>query len=697
MKALKVIFIYGLFFNFQTSDAQNFEPDLLIPVTVNGVVLNNAWAGGFNNPQFSAIDLNGDGIKDLFVFEPTLDRITTYINSGTANQVDYHYDPQYISDFPKMHNWALLTDYNCDSKEDIFTYSYFGGATLYENVSTPGNLQFILQDTLIYSNYAGIHANLYLGGNDLPAFTDVDGDGDLDILTISVGNGGLEFHKNLSMDSTGTCDTLIFKLQTSGWGGLPIGGGTQESDNYLAFDPDSDGDIDLLTDDPATGFGDYTNLFYYENTGNSLNATLVMMDDSFPSYNVPAYIRYFPAAFYLDVNNDGKKDLLVSPQQTNVSENVHNAYFYQDTSSTTVCGFNMVADDFLVGEMIDVGSGANVRFFDVDNDGLKDIISGNFVKREKNGNDSTSLWYFRNTGTTSNPAFQLISNNFANSMTDSDFGMAPGFGDMDGDGDADMLVGLSDGTLSLYTNTAGNFVFNTSSYQAIDIGNACTPYLFDVDQDGLVDLVCGNRNGKLSYFENTGTAASPVFTLISSFWGQVNVVDTLNSIYGYSYPFLYLNNGTLELMVGSLRGYIFRCGNITGNLNGAFSVLDTIYGGIYEPGNVTIDGTDINGDGLMDLLTGNYAGGLTLYKMLPLSINEPAKGMNNFEIYPNPVGNTLTVKLQERSSIRILNLLGEVLVQKIVASGISYLDVSFLSPGIYFIRTDHTALKFIKE
>src|SRR4051812_8780602 len=50
-------------------NAQSFAPALSIPVTVNGNTLVNAWAGGLNSPQFSEIDLNGDGIKDLFVFE----------------------------------------------------------------------------------------------------------------------------------------------------------------------------------------------------------------------------------------------------------------------------------------------------------------------------------------------------------------------------------------------------------------------------------------------------------------------------------------------------------------------------------------------------------------------------------------------------------------------------------------------------
>jgi hypothetical protein len=43
--------------------------------------LRNAWAGGLNFCQLSQVDLNMDGIKDLFVFDRTGSRITTFITS----------------------------------------------------------------------------------------------------------------------------------------------------------------------------------------------------------------------------------------------------------------------------------------------------------------------------------------------------------------------------------------------------------------------------------------------------------------------------------------------------------------------------------------------------------------------------------------------------------------------------------------
>ena len=59
---------------------------------INGTPLKNAWAGGLNFLQVSDIDLNYDGVMDLFVFDRTGNKVSTFINSGTPNTVDYTYD-----------------------------------------------------------------------------------------------------------------------------------------------------------------------------------------------------------------------------------------------------------------------------------------------------------------------------------------------------------------------------------------------------------------------------------------------------------------------------------------------------------------------------------------------------------------------------------------------------------------------------
>ena len=89
-----------------------------IPVTESGVLLENAWAGGMNFCQYSDIDLDLDGTKDLVVFDRSGDKLMTFINNGTST--NYTHAPEYEGKFPLISDWVLLEDYNCDGKEDIF-------------------------------------------------------------------------------------------------------------------------------------------------------------------------------------------------------------------------------------------------------------------------------------------------------------------------------------------------------------------------------------------------------------------------------------------------------------------------------------------------------------------------------------------------------------------------------------------------
>ncbi len=74
----------------------------------------------------------------------------------------------------------LLADYNCDGKKDIFTNTTFG-LKVYKN-TTDGQLTFELQEDPLLTEIGGSMVNLQVGSSDLPALSDIDGDGDLDIL-----------------------------------------------------------------------------------------------------------------------------------------------------------------------------------------------------------------------------------------------------------------------------------------------------------------------------------------------------------------------------------------------------------------------------------------------------------------------------------------------------------------------------------
>jgi hypothetical protein len=82
----------------------------------------------------------------------------------------------------------------------------------------------------------------------------------------------------------------------------------------------------------------------------------------------------------------------------------------------------------------------------------------------------------------------------------------PTFGDLDSDGDFDLLVGNHEGKLRFYRNdgNASSFslVLISDSYDSIDVGDRSTPFLSDFDSDGDLDLFVGESKGGLHHYRN---------------------------------------------------------------------------------------------------------------------------------------------------------------------------------------------------
>ena len=92
---------------------------------------------------------------------------------------------------------------------------------------------------------------------------------------------------------------------------------------------------------------------------------------------------------------------------------------------------------------------------------------------------------------------------------------SPASGDLDGDGDVDLIVGAEDGTLHFLENVGGRtFVAvedSGSPVLNIQLPNFTHPALADADADGDLDLLVGAADNRLHYFENVGNATSPRF------------------------------------------------------------------------------------------------------------------------------------------------------------------------------------------
>jgi hypothetical protein len=426
----------------------------------------------------------------------------------------------------------------------------------------------------------------------------------------------------------------------------------------------------------------------------------------FPSYDVGVNLQNLPAAFYFDADGDMVKDLIVTPFAT-VGEDLRNVLFYKNNGTNCQNTFNYIKSTFFTDQMIDVGTSANVTFFDIDGDSKKDLIVGNdYVYNSNPALQYSSLTVYKNTGTSLNSSFEFVTNDWMNISALGQFGLSPAFGDIDGDGDDDMLLGNADGTLIYFQNNSSgsipNFVFTNPVFQSIDVGNNSTPQIIDIDRDGKNDLLVGERSGVLNYYKNNSSSSGLNFSIQSSNFGGVNVTDQ-NSITGYSYPLLFDNGNGYELLVGSESGKIFHYQNIDNNLAGTFNLVDSMFQNIYEPKRLTLAMDDYNFDGYRDLMTGNGAGGVRAYQNI--TSNGVAINQNQdmyFEVSPNPImyDEVLSIKFSsffEIAQLEIRDVIGQLVKQDNINGEYVQIDMRGLNKGSYLITVKSNNKMFSKK
>lgn len=517
--------------------------DQTIPVrNLQGESLSLAWAGGLNAAQFNTMDLNADGQDDLILYDRMANKVITFI----ATDGQWVAVPEYEHFFPEgIYNWLLLRDYNCDGKKDIFTGDVLGMKVYTNTTSSPEALsweQFLFDtgfdgarsNVLLTKNPATeIKVNLQLQFDDLPAISDVDGDGDLDILNIQYAGHTVEYHQNMRVENDLPCDALEYVRVTRSWGDFREcscgvmafngedcqanpGGRTEHAGgkSLLALDLNGDQVQDLVFSE-----AECTRLFSLPNSGTPTDPVISTFN-AFPE-NKPVSFVLFPAAYYEDVNMDGKKDLIATPsifsKEFLNSDLDRSTWLYKNTGTTSNPVFTFAQEDFLQDQMIDVGDNAVPAFFDFDGDGDVDML----ISSHSSEAFTSTVRLYENTGTASTPAFKLTNDDYLGFADSRFFNVKIQFADINSDQKRDLVFTATqfdnNETHLFFLNNQSQSIldFNGASVQRLDFSLTSTEnvYVIDINADGLPDLLVGRSEGNLEYWQNTGVAGAPAFVL----------------------------------------------------------------------------------------------------------------------------------------------------------------------------------------
>ena len=693
------------------SQAQfQFEFVTDVPVVVANDTLRNPWAGGLNAGQYSPIDLNQDSQMDLVVFDRTSGKLNTFLSQNGK----YTYDPAYEALFPPdLRHWVLLADYNCDGKQDIFT-STSGGIRVFKNTSEEQLSFSLVADPVATEGSSGTF-NLQVNSSDIPGITDVDGDGDLDILVFDFAAGGtIEYHQNLSRETDGTCQNLNFRRVTRRWGdfeectcgvyafGEPcsaIGGRvakTQHVGGKSIFTLDYDGD-----GDQEVAFGDETctSLAFLENEGTAEQALFLVASDTFPVATTPADGFFFPAAYRADVTFDGQPDVLVAP---NVLFNVQNSidftqssWLYRNVGTTTQPRFELAQKDFLQREMIDLGANAAPALGDFDGDGDDDLLLGSESTQAQ-----ARLHLYENAGTLTSPVFRLVDDDYLNLSSEGFTSLKPSLADINGDGRVDLLLqGSGSGVLAqLY------YLLNRSSTQwdfmpgllrlGVNTVEFDTPFFYDINQDGRADLLIGRVTGKLEYHRNE-EGETPTFSLVTDTLAGIkndpfkrNLIPWVGDLNGDGTPELLTADGS-----GVMRVYEnFLDENAPSMVTTQLIRYDDDEAQESRLGLRTwLAGADLFGMGRPALAIGHAQGGVYLLASLGDGPGrEPEGEQLTLTVFPNPGTHhhEVKVRVNQPAQLLIFNTLGQLIYSEehLTPEVVYRVDSNALADGVYIFK-----------
>ncbi len=315
---------------------------------------------------------------------------------------------------------------------------------------------------------------------------------------------------------------------------------------------------------------------------------------------------------------------------------------------------------------------------DIDGDGDLDIISTEIFGQ---------LVFFENTGTANNPQFSApIRPNWKSDT------LIVTFGDIDGDGDYDMIGVNAGGNVYFYENIGSSTSpqFANAVINPYNIDNSVLSQgffeLVDLDGDGDLDIFAGLTNGSFYYFENIGTANAPDF-------GSTPVLNPfgLDSFASNRIPtFIDIDDdGDYDLLANTVFGELYYYENIGSGTSPQFGPRQIDPFNLSIPNGLSKFGKgDIDNDGDVDLFLGAMnisvpdSAQFIYFENQMFNVSVKRFFETSLKIFPNPTTDLVHIEIDAPiKSVRITNLKGKVLQEE----NSKNVSLGNLPAGVYFI------------
>lgn len=722
-----------------------------------------------------ACDIDGDGDNDVLSASRFDYKIAWYKNMDGAGT----FGPQQIISVDTYFAYDVYAcDLDGDGDNDVLSASHNvagdGKIGWFEN--TDGNGSF--------SAYKDIWSQA--GGANSVYACDIDGDGDNDVLFTAGGddkvswcenmNGNGQFGLEQIITTTADCACSVFACDMDGDGDMDVlsastcddvvawyenmnGSGTFGTKQIItdsangancvyASDIDGDNDMDVMVA-PYSGDG----LLLFENTNGSGHFV--------QKQTIPELSQYNRSVFATDIDGDGDIDIMSASFHTGI------VAWYENTNGTGLYDPHLISTNAYEGSSLATG--------DMDGDVDNDVVSASLANDE-------IVWYENVDGNGSFSFQKVISNS-------SDGATCVFVNDIDGDGNLDVVAALpGNNTIAWFQNMDG---LGTFSSQSIISDSAQSPFFVhacDFDGDGDVDVISASHewnydritwyeNDSLGFFgtqhivldtymglrsvcvcdfdgdgdqdvvtasdwdigvfwfENTNglglfSQAQPLLWVmepISIFVADMdadNDQDILTTSYYNMNLALYKNDGAggFGIQQSIYGNYFSNTSNVFASdidLDGFNDVIFSSDNGFNWWQNVPSSGTfnveqilpytnaryittcDLDNDGDQDMLTIS-SDKIAWHENFTI-LSAPVVSKNNFSIYPNPSNEKLYFDLETNTiqHLQIFDITGKTILEETNIPTPESIDISTLKSGIYVlsIETDKGVFtsKFVKE